>query len=502
MASLDPWAGDPRPPRRWQTECYPLAMAAIRGKERGVVQACTGAGKTRLQIAILRTAAATLRDGWRLVVTVPKVSLVEQTGRDVAAALGSVSLYYTRRKEVAAPVVVCCIDSLDTLLTDLEVRGLRVALWMADECHRGNTAAVRATVERMQPVTRIGLTATPYTRVVGEALIGWDRLVYGYTIDQAAKDGVLVDYRPVLWDGPPQEDAAAVDATLSMIRRFAPPGPGIVSAPSCAEADALAEALRAEGIPAEAIHTKVPGGAKARARLIERLRVGDLRCLVHVDLLTEGVDLPWLLWLAMHRPRGSAVAIVQEVGRVLRSHPGKTEAVVLLPHLTPVARSIGRDAELAATAEDRARVLREAVERELQDLDTPLPLAVSVGDVDGWIAALLQRCAVDGITIPASQVVQRAMAPTSEQVRILGELAVGHSSPIRYLESTQRDPLRAAIQHPEVLTRGAASDLIALCTALRRRAGEVKRSTGEWWKGLRGEGWPEAPALGKPKRAA
>lgn len=500
MASIDPWAGDDRPPRRWQTECYPLAMAAIRGKERGVVQACTGAGKTRLQIAILRTAAATLRDGWRLVVTVPKVSLVEQTGRDVAAALGAVSLYYTRRKEVSAPVVVCCIDSLDTLLTDLEVRGLRVALWMADECHRGNTTAVRATVERMQPVTRIGLTATPYTRVVGEALIGWDRLVYGYTIDRAIEEGVLVPFRPVLWDG--DEDTPTIEATLSMIRRFAPAGPGIVSAPSCADADALADALRADGIPAEAIHTKVAGGAKARARLIERLRVGDLRCLVHVDLLTEGVDLPWLLWLAMHRPRGSAVAIVQEVGRVLRSYPGKTEAVVLLPHLTPVVRSIGRAAELEPDAVERARVLREAAERELQDLDTPLPLAVSVGDVDGWIAALLQRCAVDGITIPESQVVQRAMAPTSGQVRILGELAVGHSSPIRYLESTQRDPLRAAIQHPEVLTRGAASDLIALCTALRRAAGQHKARTGEWWKGLRGEGWPEAPALGKPKRAA
>jgi superfamily II DNA or RNA helicase len=380
------------------------------------------------------------------------------------------------------------------------VRGLRVALWMADECHRGNTAAVRATVERMRPVTRIGLTATPYTRVVGDALIGWERLVYGYTIDRAVEEGVLVPARYITWDG--ADDLPAVEMTIAMIRRHAPDGPGIVSAPSCADADALAEALRAEGIAAAAIHTKVPGGAKARAALIERLRTGALRCLVHVDLLTEGVDLPWLTWLAMHRPRGSAVAIVQEVGRVLRSHPGKADAVVLLPHLTPVLHSIARAAELEPDAVERARIMREAAERELQDLDTPLPLGVSVGDVDGWIAALLSRCAEDGITIPESQVVQRGMAPTSEQVRILGELAVGHSSPIRYVESTQRDPLRAAIQHPEVLTRGAASDLIALCSALRRRAGEVKRTTGEWWKGLRGGQWPEPPALGKPKRAA
>ena len=494
---IDPWASDPRPPRRWQTECYPLAMAAIRARERGVVHACTGAGKTRLQLAVLATVCATLRPGWRVVVTVPKVSLVEQTGEDVRRALGAVALYYTRRKQIDAPVVVACVDSLPGLVDDLTARGLRVALWMADECHRANTPEVRALVEEgLRPVTRIGLTATPFRALAGDALIGWDRVVYSYPIDRAIEEGVLVPWRTVEpREGDPED---ATEATIAMILRDAPAGPGIVSATDTTDANLCAEALTRAGIPARAIHSKHSRADRAAA--ISDLEAGRLRCLVHVDLLTEGVDLPWLRWLAMRRPRASAVAIVQEVGRVLRTCGGKTEAVVLLPHLTPVLRAVMRPAELAATPVEAARRLREAAESEADPYaETMLPTAVAVGDVDGWISAVVERVRAAGLRVEPKVGGWRDMVPSGEQVRLLDGLAVGHRSPVRYLPESQRDAVRAVIQRPEVLSRGAASDLLTTLLACRREAGRVWHERQERWR-LPVERWPEPPAVGKPKR--
>lgn len=62
------------------------------------------------------------------------------------------------------------------------------------------------------------------------------------------------------------------------------------------------------------------------------MRKGYLDCLVHVDMLAEGVNLPWLRWLCCRRAVGSKVRFAQEVGRVLRSHPGKEYATIFDPH--------------------------------------------------------------------------------------------------------------------------------------------------------------------------
>lgn len=502
----DPWAGYDDPPRAWQVEAYPLAMAALRAREAGVLAVCTGAGKTRLQVAILRTVLETLRDGWRILVTVPRQALVEQTYTEAVRVLGRtghvVGRYYGRRREPNARIVIACHDSLDRLVEAWQATGTRCAMWMADECHRGNAPIVQAAIEAIQPWTRIGLTATPYTRIEGEGLVGWQRIVYRYAIDRAIDDGVLVPWRPIPWRG---GEADPVEVLVTMIREHAPPGPGLVSAPSRDEAAALAADLTAAGIAADSIDSTMT--ADERRRRIARLLAGHVRCLVHVDLLTEGVDLPALRWLAMHRARQSAVAIVQEVGRVLRvmraadAWGDKTEAVVLLPHLTPVLDSIGRDPDLTAVAQIRA--LREAAERELGPRgDVVSPLAVSVGDVDGWVSRLLTGVRAHGVEVETrAPGPWRTWAPTAAQVRVVRELVdAGHRTPLRYLPGPHRDAVRAVMRYPEVLTAGTTSDLLAMLAALRRRAGMHYRENGEWWRGLTREDLGEAPVIEGPAR--
>jgi superfamily II DNA or RNA helicase len=73
-----------------------------------------------------------------------------------------------------------------------------------------------------------------------------------------------------------------------------------------------------------------------RDHALERLRAPDAgeRVLVsNARCLAEGVDVPALDAVAFVQPRGSAVDIVQAVGRVLRSAEGKQTANILIPVL-------------------------------------------------------------------------------------------------------------------------------------------------------------------------
>lgn len=510
LGPLDPFAGYNLPPRRWQSECYPIAMAAIRAREKGVIHACTGAGKTRLQVAILKTIIATLQPKYRIIVTVPKLKLLKQTVKDARKVLGrgSVAPWYGVHKH-DAQIIVCCQDSMESLLDMLDMHGLKVAIWMADECHRANSEAFRDLVEnRMRPITRIGLSATPFPRLESEALAGWERVVYSYPIDDAIEEGVLVPPVTVLWDGPDEYDA--VLAMIQMIHTRAPPGPGIVSAKDKKVAREVAEALTLAGIPATEIHSG--HSDKEQERKIAALLRGEYRCLVHVDLLTEGVDIPSIRWIGMLKTRGSHVAILQEGGRGLRvlNAPDrwgpKTECVFLMHIITQFARAKLREAALTLDPVERVRKLMEYEAREVDpDAEYIMPTAQTVGDITGWLAGLLQAVEASGVTMPDPSTAEgpwRTWGASRRQVETLRDLMDdGRKAPTKYMPSEHRDAIKLIVSMPELLNAGGASDLLSILIGLRRAGGiyagqhkDAVRVGDRFWKGLH-FGLPNPPDL-------
>jgi superfamily II DNA or RNA helicase len=68
--------------------------------------------------------------------------------------------------------------------------------------------------------------------------------------------------------------------------------------------------------------------AKRNATL-ESFKLGSTQVIVNVSVLTEGFDEPSIECVVLARPTKSIALIVQMIGRALRLHPGKKEAIIL-----------------------------------------------------------------------------------------------------------------------------------------------------------------------------
>ncbi|MCY4622410.1 MAG: DEAD/DEAH box helicase family protein [bacterium] len=90
----------------------------------------------------------------------------------------------------------------------------------------------------------------------------------------------------------------------------------------------------------------IDGGtrASARAQALNQLRAdiprGRCRIITNAKCLTEGVDVPALDAVLFMQPRRSKVEIVQAVGRVMRSAPGKRRGYIVLPVIVPEGKRV------------------------------------------------------------------------------------------------------------------------------------------------------------------
>jgi len=465
---MTPWEGCAKPPREWQARCLPLALEAVRGGKRGVGVACTGAGKSLFTAELMRLLLHEL--GPTIVVGVPTRRLVTQTAAAIATRVDGrkVGRFFTDAKEVR-PITVTCYASLPALAEamgpgELEFTRSPVRLLLCDEAHRTEGPEILAAVERLHPERVIGLTATPFRSDEAESLRLFDEELFRYTPGQAVRDGVLVPWRIVPWSG---GDAPLDDACVRLIREHAQ-GPTACNARSISDAEAFAERLNREGIPAAAVHSRLSDTAQQER--LDQLERGELRVVTYPSLLSEGVDFPWLNTLCFRRPVGARVRIVQELGRVLRAHPGKSEAIVLDPHdlfgamSTSFAAALGFPevepipADPADTEDDRDEKETEEKERR----------ARSVGVAEAFARALYLAADADGLLADSGRVQSRAWRarPASEKQR-MALLRLRWTW--RYLPMEISRAILELAPFGSEFTAGLVSDLLSVEVALARK---------------------------------
>ena len=481
-----PWEGAPVRPRAWQAEALPLVVQAIRDNRRGLVGVVTGGGKSILQAEIVNLAIPKAERLGRVVVVVaPRQALVVQLAATIARRVGAelVGQFFANRKDSDRLVVVCCGASLPRLAATLEAKGRACSMLIIDEAHNSEAKKLKAAISVLAPLRVVGFTATAYRSDEREALGLFDEVVYRYGYPEALRDGVLVPFVPVNYDGEGDDDCDDVCARL--IEQHAR-GPGIVSATSIADAEAHAVYLTARGIPAAAIHSELP--EVDRAALLDRLRVGELRALVHVALLAEGVDLPWLRWLCLRRPVQARVRFVQELGRVLRVVPDhepwaaqdrelwgpKRHAVILDPHALlqelgiTHAERLGEVEQALAEAESKRAA---AAEREAQI--KALPRATAIGELAAWAQAVVVELANAGIAFwSETRPDPDGWPSTPRQVEYLRDLR----PMCRMLPEHIREPFKVMIDRAHELGYNTCAAMIESLRGVRTYTREARRA--------------------------
>ena len=220
---------------------------------------------------------------------------------------------------------------------------------LVHNCHHIQAKTYQEIIVAMQPAFFAGASATPITPTgAGLGKFGITKLILGPQPKQLMDNGSLCKYK--MFGG----DDAVVDTEgvatrggdykkeeieerivkvqgdfLRDLLHFNPKlHPTITVTISVEHANRIAEEYKAHGISAEV----VIGTTSDRDRdyAFERFTAGDLKVIVSVALIDEGLDLPAATCLQLIRPTRSLRLWKQLIGRVLRTDPTNPDKVALI----------------------------------------------------------------------------------------------------------------------------------------------------------------------------
>lgn len=119
----------------------------------------------------------------------------------------------------------------------------------------------------------------------------------------------------------------AMKVTADAYMEYASDRSGVVFTPNVESTQAFAEEFRRRGLTTEPVWGAMP--VEDRRRVLAAYAAGDIQVITNCSVLTRGWDAPIASCAVIARPTLSASLYVQMVGRILRPHPGKTQALVL-----------------------------------------------------------------------------------------------------------------------------------------------------------------------------
>lgn len=315
-----------------------LRASLGKGNKRVVLQAPTAFGKS---ITAAKITESALAKGRKVLFTVPRLSLVDQTVKEfLGEGIGHVGVLQGNhpRTDYTAPVQIATVQTLAKRLVPDDF-----GLVLVDECHE-TFDIIYKLMERWPDVPFVGLSATPWARGMG---LHWQDLCIAATIKTLMGGGYLskfTAYAPVTPDlsgvkivaGDFSEDAlqdVMSDGKLvaSVVETWLAKGenrPTLCFGVNCAHAKILQAEFLSAGVSAG--YCDAYTDSVERKHLEAQFRAGDVRVACSVRTLTTGVDWP-VSCIIDAAPTRSEMLHVQKIGRGLRINPG-TEDLIILDH--------------------------------------------------------------------------------------------------------------------------------------------------------------------------
>lgn len=333
------------------------ALAALErdwatGLRRCGVNAATGTGKT---VIMSHLAHRYVRREVRVLILVHRDELVRQTVDKLVRVDNSVSIGIVKAGENSAGAAIV-VASVQTAARPRRLAQLgRFGLIICDEAHRSVSDQWLTVLEGLgaldggTEVRCAGFSAT-WVRADSRGLDRvWETISFSLPIEWAIEQNFLVrpigkfirtgieldGVRKTAGDynakdlGEKLSRASVREAIVAGYLTHAADRSGVVFAPTVDAGQYFREGFEAAGITTAGLY-----GITSRedSKLIHKQhRRGDVQLLVSCTRLSEGWDAPWCSAGVIARPTVHEGLFIQMVGRILRPHAGKTDAVILDP---------------------------------------------------------------------------------------------------------------------------------------------------------------------------
>lgn len=316
-----------------------LRAEFCKGNKRTILVLPTGGGKTTVAAEMIKGAVSKSN---RVLFLAHRTELIDQA----SARLDTYEIDHgiiqsgTLRAKPTAQVQVASIQTLVN-------RQLPPAdLVIVDESHRARSESYLKILCQYPEAAVIGLTATPI-RLDGKGLGDlFSAMVEAATVEELIASGVLIPPRVFVPSAP---DLAGIKTTAGdynqgqladvmdkphlvgdIIEHWLDLAQGrqtVVFAASVEHSLHLRDAFRKEGVSAE--HIDGCTNKHERKRILDDLANGRIQVVTNMGVLTEGWDCPSCSCGVLARPTKSLGLYLQEVGRIMRCAPGKTDAILL-----------------------------------------------------------------------------------------------------------------------------------------------------------------------------
>lgn len=325
-------------PREFQRNAIQrLRECVIAGKNRLVLSAPTGSGKTYLGLLL---AKSTMDKGKRAMFICDRVELIDQTLRTAVSYgirdIGVIQADHPLQRDHASFLIASSQTLARRKWPDVD-------LTIIDEAH----TIYKTWVDKLKknPMSRaIGLTATPFTKGMGQI---FDGMVQAAVMSDLVASGVLVPpkfYGHKSFDMRGAKTKSGEYDTADMTKRGMPIIGDIVQGwkdranglkticfvPSVEFGEYLATQFGNAGIVARVVSYKTPDSVRKTYIQEFRQAKSSIDILISVDALAKGFDVTDVGCVIDARPlRKSFSSYVQMIGRGLRSHEGKTQCIVI-----------------------------------------------------------------------------------------------------------------------------------------------------------------------------
>ena len=311
--------------RDYQQECIKI----INDKPSGsfLIRMATGLGKTYIFTHIKRRG--------KTLIIAHREELIYQPKQYYSCPVG---IEKGKEKSNDEEVIIASVQSLVNRLDKFSPKKFDTII--VDEAHHAVAPSYRKILDYFKPRLLLGFTATPKRGDNVKLNEIFSEIIYDKDIKWGIKNNYLSDIKCLrvdlgydlskvhikMGDFNKSELNQAVDiksankAIGEVYRKYAK-GQTLIFATSVEHAFNIQKEIKGSYV--------ITGKTEDRQKILNKFLNNKIKCIINVDVFTEGTDLPNIETLILARPTQSVSAYIQRVGRGLRKYKGKNELLLI-----------------------------------------------------------------------------------------------------------------------------------------------------------------------------